>query len=60
MADFDDETYVREMSALLGIALDDDRIAAVARQFAISRGLAAEIMDLPLTPADEPAPRFEP
>lgn len=58
--EFNAERYVRHTAALLGLTLDDDAASGAAKHLAIARNLADLIMDEPLSPTDEPAPRFEP
>lgn len=60
MSELDLDAYVRQTAALLRIPLEEALVAGVSGHLRIAAGLAEQIMDLPLQPDDEPAPRFEP
>ena len=56
----DYEAYVDAQCALLGITLSAQQRPGVVRYLQLAAGMAPRVMDFALTPADEPAPRFEP
>jgi len=56
----DHGSYIDSTAALLGLPIPPEYRDGVLRYFGIAAGMAALVMAHPLTPADEPAPVFEP
>jgi hypothetical protein len=57
-ADF--ERHVDATAALIGLPLAPEHRPGVVTYFGLVSGMAALVMDLPLTPLDEPASVFVP
>jgi hypothetical protein len=55
---FDAEAYARAAAAALGLPLDGRHLPGVAANLRLAARMAAAVEELPLAPADEPAPVF--
>lgn len=60
MEPFDAEQLVAAAGPAVGLALTPDERAAVSVQLARIHALAQQVLEFPLAPDDELAPRFEP
>ena len=54
------KTYVAAAAALQSLELDEDRLDAVARQFAVLAGMAELVLRAPVPAESEPAPVYRP
>ncbi|MBE9606086.1 DUF4089 domain-containing protein [Acetobacteraceae bacterium H6797] len=57
---FDAEAYAKQAAALIGLPLDPAHLPGVTRNLTLAAQMAATVFSLPLTPADEQAPVFNP
>lgn len=57
---FDPDAFVRTVAPVVGLSLTPDERSAVAVQMARIQALAQLVLEFPLAPQDEAAPRFEP
>lgn len=60
MEPFDAEKFVQAAAPAAGLTLTVDEAAAVSAQMVRIHALAQLVLDHPLAPEDELAPRFEP
>jgi hypothetical protein len=52
------EAYARDAAALLGLPLDPAHLPGIAANLRVALRMAQIVEEMPLTPADEPAPVF--
>lgn len=60
MQPIDAEKFVQAAAPAVGLALSANEVAAVGAQLTRIHALAQLVLDYPLVPEDESAPRFEP
>lgn len=60
MADFDPEAYARQAALAVGLPLQPHHMPGVTMNLALAARMAALVNQMPLAPADEAAPVFNP
>ncbi len=59
-ASFDPEAVIDAMAPLLGLDIGPEQRAAVAANLRIAAGMAAQVLEVPMSDHDEPAALFVP